>query len=405
MAGELSASRAKLERSTHDVQRQHQEVEARRRYIETILERITTGVVSLDADGPRHDDQQRGRPAARPGRGDDRPAGRRNCSRGRTCEPLRAAPRRATRAGGQDPPAAGDCAGARRPRAAPGRRHHDALRRRRRDRGHGAGLRRHHAADPRAEGRGVARGGPPPGARDQEPADADPAVRRAAGPPLPVRAAAHARSWWRSAPRRSSARSSRSRAWWTSSRSSPGCRRPSRIPTHLPQLLADTLALYVGLFREVKIETVSPPAMPMVRVDPEQIRRVVINLVDNAIEAMDRRGRRGHRGPARRADRVARLIVADNGPGIPAGRARKALHAVLFDQAPRQRPRPRHRPAHHRRARRLDRRAGQRAEGHAVHRSSCRCDAAREARRDAAGDRRDGNRPARTPPDTDCSSR
>ena len=28
----------------------------------------------------------------------------------------------------------------------------------------------------------------------------------------------------------------------------------------------------------------------MVRLDPEQIRRVIINLVDNAIEAMERRG-------------------------------------------------------------------------------------------------------------------
>jgi len=94
---------------------------------------------------------------------------------------------------------------------------------------------------------------------------------------------------------------------------------PRRIPTHLPQLVADTLALYNGLFREVRIESTSPPDMPMVRLDPEQIRRVLINLVDNAIEAMDRRGRVAieiHHGAA---DRVVRLVVADNGPGIPEG--------------------------------------------------------------------------------------
>ena len=34
----------------------------------------------------------------------------------------------------------------------------------------------------------------------------------------------------------------------------------------------------------------SPSDLPKVRVDPEQIRRVIINLVDNAIEAMERRG-------------------------------------------------------------------------------------------------------------------
>jgi len=41
MASELSASRQELERSTLHLRRQHQEVEARRRYIETILDRIT----------------------------------------------------------------------------------------------------------------------------------------------------------------------------------------------------------------------------------------------------------------------------------------------------------------------------------------------------------------------------
>ena len=46
----------------------------------------------------------------------------------------------------------------------------------------GAGARRRDAADSRAEGRGVARSGPPSRARDQESADADSAVRRTAAP-------------------------------------------------------------------------------------------------------------------------------------------------------------------------------------------------------------------------------
>src|SRR5881409_2583839 len=50
MAGELVASRRNVERSTIELERKHQEV-GRRRYIETILERITTGVVSVDAAG------------------------------------------------------------------------------------------------------------------------------------------------------------------------------------------------------------------------------------------------------------------------------------------------------------------------------------------------------------------
>src|SRR5438309_1613266 len=51
VATELATSRRKVERSTIELERKHVEVEGRRRYIETILERITTGVVSLDAAG------------------------------------------------------------------------------------------------------------------------------------------------------------------------------------------------------------------------------------------------------------------------------------------------------------------------------------------------------------------
>ena len=51
MAGELATSRRKIDRSTIELERKHLEVEKRRRYIETILERITTGVVSVDAGG------------------------------------------------------------------------------------------------------------------------------------------------------------------------------------------------------------------------------------------------------------------------------------------------------------------------------------------------------------------
>src|SRR5438270_6104395 len=51
MASELAASRRKVDRGTVQLERKHVEVEGRRRYIETILERIATGVVSVDAAG------------------------------------------------------------------------------------------------------------------------------------------------------------------------------------------------------------------------------------------------------------------------------------------------------------------------------------------------------------------
>ena len=51
MAADLSVSRRRLERSSVELERKHQDVEARRRYVETILERIATGVISVDTAG------------------------------------------------------------------------------------------------------------------------------------------------------------------------------------------------------------------------------------------------------------------------------------------------------------------------------------------------------------------
>ncbi len=51
MAGDLAASRRRVERATVDLQRKHVDVEIRRRYVETILERIATGVVAVDSAG------------------------------------------------------------------------------------------------------------------------------------------------------------------------------------------------------------------------------------------------------------------------------------------------------------------------------------------------------------------
>ena len=52
-------------------------------------------------------------------------------------------------------------------------------------------------------------------------------------------------------------------------------------------------------------------------VDPEQMRRVIINLVDNAIEAMDQRGAIEIETQHEPANNLVRIVVADNGPAFP----------------------------------------------------------------------------------------
>ena len=130
---------------------------------------------------------------------------------------------------------------------------------------------------------------------------------------------------------------------------------PRAAPADLNAALAETLALYNGLFREIRIERRFVAGLPPVRVDLEQMRRVVINLVDNAVEALggsaasspserraagDRRRDPARRGQWRCAD--SRLGQRSGHLG---GRSRQAVHAVLLDQAAWQRPRPRDRAA------------------------------------------------------------
>ena len=94
---------------------------------------------------------------------------------------------------------------------------------------------------------------------------------------------------------------------------------PKAVPTVLHPLLDETLALYDGLFGEVRIERRYAGDLPLVRVDPEQIRRVVINLIDNAVEAMERRGHITVETSLSAADNLVRIVIADDGPGIPIG--------------------------------------------------------------------------------------
>jgi two-component system nitrogen regulation sensor histidine kinase NtrY len=105
---------------------------------------------------------------------------------------------------------------------------------------------------------------------------------------------------------------------------------PKAVPTDLNALLADALALYAGLLTDAALELTAAPDLPLVRLDPEQVRRVVINLVDNAIEALAEARETGRMRTAAPgliaidtaylpAHGVVRLRVADNGPGLPAG--------------------------------------------------------------------------------------
>ena len=92
---------------------------------------------------------------------------------------------------------------------------------------------------------------------------------------------------------------------------------PRTTPTDVHALIDSAIALYDGIFTDVQIVKQFGADLPLIRIDAEQIRRVVINVVDNAIEAVDRRGRIVIETCYDGSNQLVRLVVADDGPGIP----------------------------------------------------------------------------------------
>lgn len=82
-----------------------------------------------------------------------------------------------------------------------------------------------------------------------------------------------------------------------------------------------SMAAPAGLPERIRVEKEFPPIFPAVSVDPVEFRRVLLNLIQNALQAM------GSEGTLRIEADVAGpslvLRISDTGPGIPSGRRDK----------------------------------------------------------------------------------
>lgn len=58
-------------------------------------------------------------------------------------------------------------------------------------------------------------------------------------------------------------------------------------PCSLHDIIDDTIKLYNGVKRNVKIVKLFDPKIKLINIDNEQIKRVLVNLIDNAIDAMN----------------------------------------------------------------------------------------------------------------------
>ncbi|VBB41318.1 PAS domain S-box protein [uncultured Desulfatiglans sp.] len=90
----------------------------------------------------------------------------------------------------------------------------------------------------------------------------------------------------------------------------------NRAPADLRGIVEESLSLYREAHREVAFRFEDAPEFPVFPLDREQMKRVFINLLDNAIEAVERDGEITVRFAFDAVQQVVRIEVADNGKGV-----------------------------------------------------------------------------------------
>ena len=96
---------------------------------------------------------------------------------------------------------------------------------------------------------------------------------------------------------------------------------PNPRPASLHKIINDILISYSEHEKNLNIKKSFDPNLGFVHIDPEQIRRVFINLFENAIDALDKRGLIQIRTRIMQTEKLVRIEFSDDGSGIiPADR-------------------------------------------------------------------------------------
>ena len=327
MAAELQTNRGKLEQSSQDLERKNIEVDGRRRYIETILERVATGVISLDAAG--RISTINGAAQRLLGIG---PAG--------VGQPVRDVFAR------EDLGPLTPLVDAVEHQAERGLVQEVTLTREGREINLATAATVLAGADGSAEGAVLVLDDVTPLIRAQRVAAWRDVARRLAheikNPLTPIQLSAERlRRHFAAAPAQTTALVGEcTDAIITEVEALKGLvdefaqfarlRGPRMVPMDLNRVVDDTLGLYGGVLRQghLRIERQLGALLPPVRIDAEQIRQVIINLVDNAMEALGgptAGPRPGGEAPLiivmtlhDQRNGIVRLLVSDNGPGVSA---------------------------------------------------------------------------------------
>ena len=88
-------------------------------------------------------------------------------------------------------------------------------------------------------------------------------------------------------------------------------------PENISQIIKEAVGLYQETQKNIKVIFRDTSVVPLLRVDREQIKRVMINLLDNAIAAIEGTGEVVVDLSYDKENEMVRIEVSDNGNGIP----------------------------------------------------------------------------------------
>jgi len=92
----------------------------------------------------------------------------------------------------------------------------------------------------------------------------------------------------------------------------------ARFPNSIRETVEKVLTLYEGRMEGVHVTIALPESLPLVLIDPMQMKRVLINLIDNALEALSDQPDRALTisGDLARDGTMVRLTIEDTGRGF-----------------------------------------------------------------------------------------
>lgn len=112
-------------------------------------------------------------------------------------------------------------------------------------------------------------------------------------------------------------------------------REVERAPAEIDKVVDEASALaFIGLKEKgIRVAIEHQDGLPKVPIDRIQIQQVLINLIRNAVDAMEGQSRRELTIRISRDDKSARISIIDTGSGIPPDMEEKLFHAFATSKA------------------------------------------------------------------------